>query len=434
MSVFRLEKSILDPLSPRYAIALFVIVALYAAPSASHALQLIDPPSISKGSSGIVKQLLEHDWQREIANQTNAKKTFTSTQSASSAVSLAYIVNRIQHNETREAIEVANELTSTDPANIDGWLLRAWLNALVDNFDRSLIDLRSAKKRIAENKTLTEPKKLAAYGKIGKLVGYLQGPVNKRVNPDMLNATVLSIADGLQAEELAGFNKSRDLVLSRYDEMVKAQGAKAQTELAKQKAEDDHLTVSLNQQNQTFDQTLKQLTGERERLRAEGNQRVNELLSQLSPLESQLSSISSSINAIQHDLQLLYTDLFNARNAPPQFRTSTYYITDQIRRREFDLYGLQADGNSIANQRHSLQVQIHQTRQGYNNQIANVDRRYKTTNNTMRRNQIKLAKIARGPELADGKKGAMTSRLTALTSYDEFPIELCRQQLLDRLK
>ena len=413
-----------------------VIFAAGVVCNTADGFQLIDPPAISKDSGVLVKQLLNGDWKRDTANQTNSKETYTSMQPASSAVSLAYIINRIQHNQTREAMQVATALTTNDPDNLDGWLLKSWLSALIDKYDRALVDLGAAKKRVSDNKALTPAKKIAAYRKMGKLIGFLQGPVKEKVNPDVLESTILTISDGLAGDELDAFNKSRDVVLTRYNDLVKAQGSKAKTELEKQKAEDEHLTESLTKQNISHEQTISQMGSEKERLRMEGNQRVAQLTGQLSPLEGQLASISTSISGIQYDLQLLYNDLAFARNnSRNNFQNnSLFFLNDQIRRREFDLYNLQAEGNNISFQLQSLQSQIAQTQRNYNNQINQIDRQFKKINNTMKRNRIRIGKVAGGPELAKGKKGAMNSRLTALTSYNDLGIELYRQQLLDQVK
>ena len=87
----------------------------YWSEPAAHA-QLVDPPHrVDPGSAKLIKQLLASDWQREPENQANSHATYTSLQPNSTAVSLAYIINRIQHNETREALKVAEQLTGSRP-------------------------------------------------------------------------------------------------------------------------------------------------------------------------------------------------------------------------------------------------------------------------------------------------------------------------------
>ena len=74
-----------------------------------------------------------------------------------------------------------------------------------------------------------------------------------------------------------------------------------------------------------------------------------------------------------------------------------------------------------------------QTRNLLNQQVRDIDKELKKISATKRRNMNKLAKIAAGPEVADGKKQAMINRATALRTYDDLPLELYRQQLLEKL-
>jgi chromosome segregation ATPase len=115
----------------------------------------------------------------------------------------------------------------------------------------------------------------------------------------------------------------------------------------------------------------------------------------------------------------------------PNHYSAINLISSQIRNAEVTLYSLQSNRNAITNQLQSIQSQVNQLTNEYTARVNQIEGRYKKLNNTARRNQAKLAKIATGPEIADGKKGARKSRLNALTSYYDLPIELYRQQLLD---
>ncbi len=399
------------------------------------AFQWVDPPKVPDGSTArVIKQFLTSDWERDFDNRSNASQTYTSTSNPGPGVSLAYALNRMQHNQMREAEDVVTQLTKRSPEVIDGWILKSWLNALLDNFERSLIDLRSVKKRLVAKPELTGKQKLEVYRRLGKLIGYMQGPVSDKVDPDLLQQTLVFLANGCSAEELTAFNDSRDSVLTRYEALLESQNQKTQVELEKQQLDDQNLEVTLNRQNQLLEQRQQQLASEKERIRMDGNQRIAELTNQLSPLEQQLVAATDNIAVAQQDLQFLYVDLNNVLATPPRFRTiSPAYLSNQIRLREFDLFNFQADRNSIFNQIELVRGQINRTRNEYNAQLAQIDREYKQVSNSQRRNLIKLGKIATGPEIADGKVGAMTSRLNALSSYDDLSVELYRQQMLDLL-
>lgn len=409
-----------------------VLATLTCPPVPAANAQLVDPPdTIDAKSAKVIKQLLEDDWLREAENQATAQSTYTSQQPTSTAVSLAYLLNRIQHNETREAIRVAEQLVRQDPDSIDGWLIKSWLNALINKYDRSLIDLLSLQKRMLAKPGLSENQETEIYQRMGKLMGYMQGPVQNKVSPDLIQSTLTSLAKGLQPVELEAFNSSRETVLSQYDKLAAVQTTKTEIELEKQQAENEIERASLLDQNQLLDETLQRLSGQREELTLEGNRRISDLNSQRGPLESELGTVSTQIRLIQNDLQLLSNSLFYAQHAEVVYEPTIFYLINRIRELEFQLYSLRSQADSVANQIQLIQAQINQTRRDYNGQIRDLTGQQNQAEKSKTRNRARLSRLAGNTEIAGGKKEAMSNRLTALTSYYDLPVELYRRQMLD---
>ncbi len=401
--------------------------------------QLIEPPSIQNAESQqVVRELLVRTWERTPNNKQMSATVFTDANSAASEILLAFLLNRIQHNETKQAVEIADRLTREHTGSLDGWLLKSYLNTLLRNYDRAQVDLRSLKKRLdalLQASPTSTQQKIAAYSRMGQLVGYLQGPVKEKLNAELLESTIVTLTENCSPEELNSFNTARERILVKFDSQLAAGQERQNEELEKQARQDEQTIVSLNEQNASIDQTLQQLIDQQERVRAEGTQRVANLTEQLSPLEANLASISTQIGSVEYDLGLLYADLYNAQfqnnQLPPQYQTSTWFVSDQIRSAEFALGSLRANWNAVSTQLASLRNNIVTTSQAYTNQLAQLQQQSKTLKNTQQRNRIRLGKLSGGPEIVDGKKSAMQSRLIALTSYVELPTELYRQQMLD---
>ena len=66
-------------------------------------------------------------------------------------------------------------------------------------------------------------------------------------------------------------------------------------------------------------------------------------------------------------------------------------------------------------------------------QLREIDKEIRRVNGAKRRNQAKLGKLARGPELMGGKKEAMRNKQISLRTYDNLQLEVYRQDLLDQL-
>ena len=394
--------------------------------------QLVDPPKkVDLESAKLVRQLLSDDWEREPKNRANSKSTYTALRPSSTVVTLAYVLNRIQHNEKREALRVAEQLTAQDPDSVDAWLLRSWLNALINNYDRSLIDLHTLKKRIPNLQTLEKSQSQEIFRRMGKLIGYMQGPVHDQVSPEIMESSLIAIADGLSPRELEALTVSRETVLARYDNLTRTQMSKAAVELEKKTVEDEVEKTSLADQLVLLDQSLQQLGEEKEQLTAEGNQQIADLSSQIGPLESDLGSLTNQIRSVRYDLQYFYNSLFIAQNADVIYEPTIFYLNNQIRDLEYQLRLLRSDARAVSNQIQTVQVQIDQTRRAYNEQIAALNRQQGVAEKSKTRRRVRLAKLSAGPEIARGKKEAMSNRRESLTTYYDLPVELYRQQLLD---
>jgi septal ring factor EnvC (AmiA/AmiB activator) len=182
-----------------------------------------------------------------------------------------------------------------------------------------------------------------------------------------------------------------------------------------------------------LEKTESQLIPEKQRLRQEATQQVSTLQQQAATLEQQLAGISSDIWQTEQDLQYMAIDLFNAQNLPPRLRPSLFYLQNQIRTAQLSLSALRSNGNQISNQLRVLSAQIRQTQNVFNQQIRELDKEIKRVSGAKRRNLARLARLAGGPEVADGKRAAMQNKITALSTYDEFPLLLYRQELLEKL-
>ena len=415
---------------------LFAIACAYSSvPMPSAHGQLLDPPKtkIAGANSAPIHGLLKVNWEKSPTNSENSKKLFAEAGNFNADLLVAYTINRVQHNKMKEAKSYAEELTSRFSDNLDGWMLKIWLNTLINKYDLALINMRSFKQQLDQTKDLPLATQNEIYKRLGRLIGYLQGPVADRVNTDILDETILRLANGVPAEVLKTFNENRDQVLKAHDDLLNQQSKKTEAELVKVKAENDQAVITLTRENQLLEKTEADLRPEKERLRAEASRAIGALQQQGSDISQQLSSISADIQSIQYDLQYMYIDLNNILATPPAYRPSTYYIRNQIRNAELNLSSLRNQGAQLSNQMNGIRNQISQVNYSLNRQLKGIDKEIKKVNGSRRRNQAKLGKIARGPVIKNGKKEAMRNKQVSLTTYDNLQVEVYRRDLLDLL-
>lgn len=391
------------------------------------------PDSLADNVVGSSERLLSTDWDRDLKNENQSKATFGQARTDHQVLLLAYTLNRMQHNKSREAKMVAEEITAKYPDNLDGWMLKAWLNSLTNNYDVACMNMRSLRQAMSRTKTSAANEK-AIFQRLGRLIGYMQGPVVDRVNADVLEATILSIAKGASPEAVNTFNASRDATLEKHDEILKAHAKKSQAELAKVQAENEQEAINLEKQNAQLDKTESQLLPERERIREEATRRISALEQEGRSMEIQLSQISTDILLTRRNLDTLYTSLYNLQNSPRAYQVSRFGLTTQIQNAEIGLASLQNSGVAISNQLAGVRNNIAAARNAADRQIRELNKEIKKTVSAKKRNMNKLARIARGPKVADGKRHAMLNKVTSLVTFDQIPLELYRQDILEALK
>jgi len=425
----------LNPINLPITFALLALLCQLNFVSQTATAQILSPPPkpLDESASTIIRKLLTDDWERDPKIGLDSKRTFESAKSYSDDLLVAYTINRIRHNRTQDAKMAARELTNQHVDNLDGWILKTWLNALTDDFDAALIDMRSLKKQVVKTKNLSRSAEQSIFKRLGRLIGYMQGPVAHRVNDDLLNETSKLISNGLKPDLLQLFDDNRNKVLKDFDDLVKVQAQKSQIELAKVKAANDAEAVALEREVQLLEKTESQLLPERQRIRDDGAKQISSIERQGQTVEQQLNRIRADIRATELDLQYMYQDLYLAQQQPPRFRVSTFHLQNQIRNAAFALNSLRANGVQSNNQLNSLQAQLVNARNSTNNRLREIDREIKRINGAKRRNLGKLARIAQGPKVADGKRDSWQSRATALRTYDELSLELYRQDILDQL-
>ena len=106
--------------------AVLAICVLFLATPSTVAANEPDPVTL---------QLLVEMWEKNTKNREGSQALFEMQASAGEQVLMAYTLNRMKHNRYRDARIPASELTRTFPKNLDGWMLKIWLDTVTNNYD-----------------------------------------------------------------------------------------------------------------------------------------------------------------------------------------------------------------------------------------------------------------------------------------------------------
>ena len=265
------------------------------------------------------------------------------------------------------------------------------------------------------------------YLRFGRLIGYLEGPVVEKVNSPLLAETVVLLEQGIDAESKKAFSLARQFVKTEYEKLLAKQTDYQNQELVKVAASNEIVKKSLEQENKLVEETRARLVPQLEQLTSESDLLTSRLDQQIITASTNLRTANQAVFRLEQQLAILYADLFriNRRNF-----SSVIAIENRINRVGFDLSQQRITAVNQANELSALQNELFAVRRNYQRQIAQANRSLKQTEVAQNRNNKKLQKIV-VPKIAGGKNQALNNRRTALKTYDNLPLELYRQEMLD---
>ena len=408
-----------------------LVIVLQATANASPP-QLLCPPvaPVGEPTAEIVEKLLETKWDRNLSNKSESDSIFAAAARDNPHVMVAYALNRINHGSIGQALQATSVARRLFKQNWDSRILEVWLLTLTDEYDAAIVQLRSFKKQLeiakADNR-LPVAVEHQLYLRFGRLIGYLEGPVVEKVNLPLLAETVVLLEQGIDAESKKAFSLARQFVKTEYEKLLAKQTDYQNQELVKVAASNEIVKKSLEQENKLVEETRARLVPQLEQLTSESDLLTSRLDQQIITASTNLRTANQAVFRLEQQLAILYADLFriNRRNF-----SSVIAIENRINRVGFDLSQQRITAVNQANELSALQNELFAVRRNYQRQIAQANRSLKQTEVAQNRNNKKLQKIV-VPKIAGGKNQALNNRRTALKTYDNLPLELYRQEMLD---
>ena len=383
----------------------------------------------------LAEDLLENHWKRGIQNRQAAEIAWQAAGGESIQspdLMSAFVINRVQQGRSKEAREVARQLTQRHPDRLDGWELRGWLDARLRDFDQSLIAIQELNELINSTPDLDPRRRTLLIRRLGRLIGYLEGPVQGSVNKDLLDQVTDEILANLKQPLLKEFEDRRKLVQEKLADLNKQKTDTISTETDRLKRETEQEIEILEDQRAELNLEMSRLQPQLERVQREADREISAARDQLDPLRDDLLFIEDQIEDARWQLFRLQEDLSYFQRISRR-HVNIPFVFNSIRNVQFDLTNLYSRRRSVQNQLWLSEENLARLRTEYDLRELAVRNEIERLDRDRHRNQKRLVKLAGGKPVAAGKINSIESRATALTTYDPLSLERWRQDLQDRL-
>jgi len=156
----------------------------------------------------------------------------------------------------------------------------------------------------------------STYRRIGRLLGYLQGPVGDQVNQEILRQAVDELSVGLAPQHQQLMREELETLIADYEGRLEHLGEKVKESIKEKEVAKDADRQLINQENTRLQTQTQQIQDLKDKVRDEGEMKIDQAISRLQPLQSQLASLEAEIQTARNNTRALQTALFLQQNSP----------------------------------------------------------------------------------------------------------------------
>jgi len=381
-----------------------------------------------------VKKLFQAGWERTQESRRQAEQQYERLgrlAPADSRIPYAYALVQLRQYRYAEAAKLLDQSLRRDKSNLAAGKLRIWLAVLTKQYNQALVQMRGLAELLGDKDAAADPRRaddLPAF--LGRICGYLAGPVRPQVSQPALTACQGRILARLASPEKTAFEQARQHVLDQFSgaaEAVELSATEAQLLAAKRK---DRVLDEL-------DRKLQQAEAQAAEQRARAAKRQEQLKYEIENLTAEAEKINNTRAQLQNHLITLREefDILSVRieqllvqaeaeqqgerrqrllDEAARQRTERRRILARMAEMERRLADLLATGAKVQNQRNVLAVEMQKLSRDAAQARAALER--------LRAERDKAA----GESIAGDTPGVRDQkrRAAALTTYVPLPLLL----------
>jgi hypothetical protein len=339
-------------------------------------------------------------------------------------------------------IDQALAVLKTD---VDAWRSKIRLAMLTKDYAGALAAMeRLAALAAAEPATETELEAGRAESArfLGRMFGYLEGPVEGAVTKAQLDASQTKLVASLGAARQSAFDDGRRQVRETHSSLALEKEEAAAEEKVAAEAEQEKFLRDLAEEKEGLDPKRDSLATDREKLRDDARQEVENASEDERPLLQQLAAIQSQALLVRRQLSLSLSNLSTAQltinnERDPFIRSQLLIQANQYStlaaRYEAELNLLERRALLINRQRALLRQRVGKAQADIAAQVADIEKELGDLDKREKRITVQEKKGTRGTS-ATRTSRLLDVEMTAFSTYDEFPLELEKQRVLDWFK
>ncbi len=352
----------------------------------------------------------------------------------------------LQQRRYEDANKRLDELLIQDANNILALRAKCWLTATMKSYGGSMViaeKLRVALPAETTQDIAGETATCEHLAFLGRLCGYLAGPVADGVDQAERKLLEKTILTGLGPERRLAFEQARDGVTQKFFELTDTKIDTEKKNVEVRKVEANQTLQDVETARKEIEERANELEARATKLQKEWNDELADIARLDRPLVAELARLQARASIASRDLgnyqnQIDSLNFQFSREKDPNIRNQIGRDIDQLsflaNRVSGDLAAINRLGQGVESQRGVLAQRQAQAQTNYGGQLDRVNKELITLGKKEKRADYEEKKAKRPVSASSTRTVALSSQVTALSTYDKFPLEQARQRLLNELK
>ena len=415
------------------------------------AFVLAAPPSLADDAAEreAIAKLLDVGWAATPKARAAADAQFDVVRllsGPSPAALEASLLVLLQQRRYDDASKRADDLLARNPADLTAQRAKIWIAVVSKNYAAAMLAADKLSRQLADDPPRADDEQAIhddLHAFLGRIFGFLGGPAAENVNQDDRKASERQIADRILDTRRAKFEEARDGVVAKFLELTGDKDEERQRVIDQAAASRDKTLKELESENEAIAGRLKELDDRKSKLQSELRDEVAQIAKDDQPLVQELARLDARARAINRDLLFYESQISQLREMAagemnPTRRQFYEMEIDRVAfaaaRLESDLFSVRRLVDSAQAQRAALVARQRRAQAAAADQAQKID---KESSNLAKRDRVNEAlekRVNKSPIGTTSKTRSLAAQATALSTYDQFPLEASRQRLLESLR
>jgi len=392
-----------------------------------------------------LSRLLDVGWSSSPAARKAADQQYDRLRSVAAGnlrADYAYLLVLLKQRRYPDAEKVLDRLLAADPDNL-AFLQIAIRTAVLNKNHAAALPLleKLAAALPAEGENDTAAK--MAVGFMGRIAGYLAGPVEAHVSQPLLAAAEKRVRANLTDTRRELFDTERKAVLDRYAELTDERALTQQISEQQDAKMRQEMEQELSRRREAYAKEAAELEKQKQTLADEYQKRQSELEQDRLPYEEQLARLDRQAAGPRREIIILDAEIARLaveadqrrnRDIRPQILADIARLEVLRRRYALEYDALAREAAVVRSRLAAVEQQQIAARSAAQAQALAIDKRIQDLRKSDTAAAAQITRLKRPQSVSSPRIRALHVRAQALSEYDDFPLEQAKQQLLDGTK